>query len=413
MLNKFAKAILITVCTGFSLNLQLQANQSCYAPGCERKCPPVACDPCKCTDRVWVDAEYLYWQIKNSPEPVPLVIQSATNDPTLGSAGSTVVLGGNSINNDWRSGGKISCGYWFDDARCFGVDASYFFLPSTSTRQSVSSSGLPGTSFLAIPFFNVTSAAESSFVIANPDPLLHNGAYSALAELKTRNQVQGAELNGLMTFPCGCGLNMAVLAGFRYWNFNESLNFTVNSPYLAYPEDVFTTIDKFDVQNNFYGGQLGVAFDYMYDCFFVNLKAKVALGANCGRVDINGSLLTNEFNPVFSTGAPQSYIGGFFADPTNIGNHSKTLFSVIPEVNINIGYQIMDSLRLQVGYTFMYASNVLWAGKEIDSNLNTTQIPAIAFEPSPTLVGAPSPTPLTRTDGFWAQGVNVGLEFSF
>jgi len=231
--------------------------------------------------------------------------------------------------------------------------------------------------------------------------------------MEENNQVQNAELNGLMTLPFDCCVNMALLGGFRYWNFNESLTFTTNSPYLHLPDDVFITTDKFDVQNNFYGGQLGVVMDYKCNCFDINMKAKIALGANCGQVDIHGSLLTNEFNPVEGVGAAETYTGGFFALPTNIGNHKKTYFSVIPEININFGYQIMDCLRLQVGYTFLYVSNVLWAGKQIDPNLNPTQMPAYEYVPSPALAGEATPEVLMHTDDFWTQGVNVGLVFTF
>lgn len=360
-----------------------------------------------CCDRFWLDADYLYWKIKDSPEPVPLVVSGpVVNDgvPTLGQPGTEVVLGGKKINTDWRSGGRFALGYWFDDARCLGVEASYFFLPSGSKSSTVSNDGSLGLPQLTIPFFNVLTGSESSTGLAVP------GQFSGLATLKLCNRMQGAELNMLTTISSDCSTSFGLLAGFRYWNFNENLRFFTDSPNIPPRRiDVFQTEDKFQAQNNFYGGQIGAAFDYSYCSFFLNVKGKVALGAMCQQGTINGSLLTDNF----VLGTPVEYVGGYFALPTNIGRHKKTRFSVLPEVNVNIGYQITDCLRVQVGYTFLYVTNVLWAGKQIDRNINPTQSQAISNKGTAILVGEPSPKAKLGTEGLWAQGLNVGLGFKF
>lgn len=370
------------------------------------------CDECDC-NRFWVDAEYLYWQIQDAPHVVPLVASGPTYTPVLGQDGTTVVLGGKKVKEDWRSGGKFSLGYWLDDERCLGVEANYFFLPNESKHHSVFSSGQPGSGFLSTPFYNVITNAEDAFPISNSDPLLGDGAFSGLASYKLRNEMQGAELNALLVWHEACEWKVGLLAGFRYLNFDEKFSFVTNSPYLAFPEDVFITTDKFDVQNNFYGGQIGIGLDYATDCFSFDLKGKVALGATYGKVDIHGHLLTNDFNVVPSTGEPLVYAGGIFALPTNIGNHKKTFFTVIPEVNVNFGYQVMDCLRLKLGYSFLYVSKVLRATTQVNRYINPTQSAAIEFVPNPALVGEASPKAHKKTDSLWAQGLNVGLEFSF
>jgi len=69
-------------------------------------------------------------------------------------------------------------------------------------------------------------------------------------------------------------------------------------------------------------------------------------------------------------------------------------FAVVPEVNLNVGYQFADWARAYVGYDFLYASDVAQPGEQIN--------PA-------GLIFAPVQP---HTD-FWAQGVNFGLEFRF
>ena len=58
------------------------------------------------------------------------------------------------------------------------------------------------------------------------------GVYSGAASFRVMNMMQGAELNGVMPFTCECGLGMSFLTGFRYWNFDENLRFSTNSPFI-------------------------------------------------------------------------------------------------------------------------------------------------------------------------------------
>lgn len=358
---------------------------------------------CGC-DQFWVDAEYLYWQIKNSPEPVVLVAESSTAPATT----IDPVIGGHSVQNNWRSGGKFSLGYWFEDTRHFGVEANYFFLPKESRSKSVSSSGAPGSLTLYAPFIDaVTGDVVFDNYIALP------GSFSGIATRKVHNWMQGAELNAVAVFPCDCCFNLSALLGFRYWNFDETLNFTTSSPNVTPPEGVFQTYDKFNVQNNFYGGQIGGSIDYSFDCFSVNVKAKVALGAMCEELGISGATFTNDFNPEPFTGTVVEYAGGYFALPTNIGHHNKTNFAVIPEVAINFGYQFTENFRVNVGYTFLYVSNMLWAGKQIDPVINSSQSVEYNGNPNSSLVGVAKPSANLKTSSLWTQGVNVGLEFQF
>lgn len=351
-------------------------------------------DPC--CNNFWLDADYLYWKIKDSPEPVPLVL----NQPIRGGP-STVVLGNKKIDLGWRSGAKFALGYWFDDSHCLGCEVNYFFLPKESKRNTVASDA-NGSPRLRVPFFNVQTGLEDSIPLSTP------AVFRGIALLKVDNSMKGAELNVIGAFPsCDCQMKFGWLAGFRWWNFNEHLKFHVDSPVIS-PPSIYTYGDKFKVKNNFYGAQIGGSFDYDYCNFFFNLKAKVALGAMCQETDIDGFFTTNEF-----TGAPQTFDGGFFALPTNIGHHKKTRFSVLPELGVNFGYQVTEYLSLRVGYSGLYVSNVLWAGKLIDRNINPSQSANIDFTPTPVLVGEASPQPRNKSEGFWAQGLNVGVEFKY
>lgn len=395
-----------SVLTGLVLSGSLQAQElmiprndlyqpiSCYTY--DECCPP-------CTS-YWVEAEYLCWQIKNSPKVVPLVGEGDEFDPLaspiLGEPGTSVVLGDREFNNGWRSGGRFSLGTWFCNEKKYGTEISYLFLAPKSISHRVSS-GEDGTPILFIPFFDAVTELESSTFGSAPNRFI------GLARVKVENRMQGAEWNGLAQFGCYNGFDIQALAGFRWWNFNEKLTFKTESPDIGDPNSVFDTTDKFDTRNNFYGGQLGLIVGYNWNCFSIDVKGKVALGAINEQVNIKGELVTNVF-----AGGLQTFEGGYFALPTNIGGHSKTQFAVIPEVNVNIGYQISDRWSIKAGYSFLYVSRMLWASEQIDRNINPSQAPSIVGEPA-VFQGVEAPKALLKSSHFWAQGVNVGLEFRF
>ena len=408
-MNKILKTAFLGVFATLTSSMPLQA------ASCDDYCCPTDFSSCnECCDRFWGSAEYLYWKIQDAPQSTPLVIESPVSDAVLGDPDTNVVLGSKKIKNDWVSGGRFALGYWFDECRTFGAEVNYFILPYQSKKHSVFGSGLEGSNYLAVPYFNTDSGSEDSFGIAGfyDDEF---GPYSGKATLKLRNRMQGAELNAVMLIPtCDCNFKVGVLAGFRWWNFDENLSFETDSPYLNYAGDVWVTKDKFDSQNNFYGGQIGVGVDYNCGCFFFNLKGKLALGANCAKTKVSGSLLTNDYNEGFppAISDPVEYEGGIFAQSTNIGSRKKTYFAVIPEVNANIGYQITECLRIKAGYTFLYVNKVLRPGSQIDRNINPTQ--SVTLDgPGAVLVGDPTPRTLTKTNSIWAQGVSVGFDFSF
>ena len=375
----------------------IHAQTDCFRPSCRSN--DETDERC---NRFWIDADYLYWKIQNSPECVPLVVQNPTLEaapPVLCSRGTCVVLGGKSVDIGWRSGGRFAFGVQCNDR--YSTEINYFFLPNRSQQCSVSSDGLP---ILAVPYFNVVTAAEDSTPIASPQYSI-----AGKATLNVTNKVQGAEWNAMASITSRSLL--LVLVGFRYWNFKEHLTFCTNSPFNPpHVPDIYTTKDEFNTKNNFFGGQIGLIYQYDYRCFSIQAKGKIALGAMLEHLAINGCLFTNDYN---NFEAVVAYQGGYFALPTNIGKCGQTKFAAIPELNLNFGYQLCNWLQIRAGYNFMYATNVLWAGTQIDHNINPTQAVSYTGAIPPLLLGDASPRACLNTKGLWVQGLNVGLEFSF
>ena len=71
---------------------------------------------------------------------------------------------------------------------------------------------------------------------------------------------------------------------------------------------------------------------------------------------------------------------------------------------------ITSHWRAFVGYDFMYWSQVVRPGNQVDRNINLSQSAVFG---SGALTGPAYPMPLFNRSDFWAQGLNAGLEFRF
>jgi hypothetical protein len=137
---------------------------------------------------------------------------------------------------------------------------------------------------------------------------------------------------------------------------------------------------------------------------FANLTGKIALGDTHQTVDING--VTTITTP---GGLATVRPGGLLALPSNTGHFSRDEFSVVPEGGVNVGYQATNNLRVYVGYTFLYCSNVVRPGDAIDLRVNSTGVPTSLVPPS----GPAAPVFTFRGSDFWAQGIVFGMELLF
>ena len=349
----------------------------------------------------WAEADYLLWSIKDSNLP-PLVTSSPAGTPrglagVIGAPGTTVLFGGNGLDNEERSGARITAGFWFDKSQCLGIEGSYFFLGQRSIGFNAGSSGSP---ILARPFFDVNAGVENSELVAFPGVLAGNVAVRATSRL------WGTELDLRSNWCGGCCWRIDWLTGFRYVALDESLNISENLSVPSGPQAGTSLLvsDSFGTHNSFAGGQVGMEIELRQSRWSLTLLGKVALGNMHESVNINGS--TTFLVPGL---APNVQPGGLLALPTNIGRYERDRFAVVPEAGIKIGYQFSKRWRAFIGYSFLYLSDVVRPGNQIDRGINVTQLPSV-LGPG-TLVGAARPAFMFHSTDFWAQGVNFGLEF--
>lgn len=414
------------------------------------------CFPCEevCGPRFWASADYLLWWFKRSPEPVPLVTSASFNDAlpgALGQANTRVILGGRSLDGDPHSGGRFSAGWWLDADSGIGIDGNYLFLATRTARASVATSGLPGGPDVAVPIFDVSGIAglsgvpgETIFILPGPFPGYIVGssaaqvaAFQGAFQIASSSRLQGAEINGTALLDRRGGLRFDGLAGFRWLQLVEDFSFAGQSSGVtgSLASGQFYNIrDQFGTRNNFYGGQLGFRARYEMDRFSVQAAARIALGATQQVAQVSGGGQTTGGNLFISTSGTANRVlpGGIFTQPTNIGHFERDVFAVAPEVMLDLGYQITSAIRVSVGYTFLYLSDVARPGDQIDRAVNITRTALadasratlgtgtgpIAFGHSgsglsPRPFGPVTPAFRFHDDSFWAQGIHFDLAFEY
>jgi hypothetical protein len=364
--------------------------------------------------RAYLGAEYLLWWAKRDHAPILATTGNPAIIPDIGalSRPDTMVLIGGSLDRDPRSGGRFTAGYWLDDCTGKGIEVSGFFLGQRSANSSVSSANSP---VITRPFFDLNDNKESAEVVAFP------GVSTGSVRVTAPSELWGLEANLRCKWCCGCDYRVDLLAGARYLDLRESITITENiqvlptapvmpNSHAVMPGALISAFDRFATRNEFYGGQVGAEAQWSRGRWVLDARGKVALGVTHQEIDIDGG---QRF--VSPGGAVTTFTGGLLALPgANIGHFSRDRFSVVPEVGVSVGYRLTGNLKAFVGYNFLYWSNVVRPGDQIDRNLDVLRIPNFTVPPTtPMLAGPPHPTvPFKETD-FWAQGLTFGIELTF
>jgi hypothetical protein len=360
-------------------------------------------EPC----RIWFEGDYLLWWTRKSSVP-PLVTFSPPGTPPaiagiVGLNTTTVLIGdGSPIDNQDRNGARFTLGFWLDCERELALESTTFFLGDRQFAFAASGTAAPGSFFLARPFINVTTGVP----VADREPVAFPNLSSGTVAVTASSSLWGTELNLRTNLSRQCCSRLDLLTGFRFLGLDESVHITENVQVVPeFGGTQFNIFDTFGTHNNFYGGQLGLDWEWRRGRWTFDLLGKVALGDTHEVVIIDGG--TAMTSPGMAT---VSQPGGILAlASTNIGHFNRDSFTVVPEAGVKLGYQIRPHIKLTVGYTFLYWSEVARAGDQIDQSVNITRIPFSGVAPTPPL----RPAFVGKTTDYWAQGISLGLEFKY
>jgi hypothetical protein len=301
--------------------------------------------------------------------------------------GTTTLIGG-SLDTPTQAGGRFTLGFG-DLLHCgVGIETTFFFLGATSKRETASSdsNGVPA---LFSPFF-LPDGTGVARAIAFP------GLLAGTARVEQTSRMWGIEANVRHPLLCDCEHKLDLLAGLRFIELNERLNIERTSLCIlpGCEGQIATVTDIFGTRNRFYGGQVGLDYEYRHGRWTFGATGKVAIGDMLETVGVSG--LTTATPGTNAVPGPV----GLLAQPSNIGQHSRDHFAVVPELGLKIGYQVNDNLSVFAGYSLLYMSDVLRPGEQIDLVVDSTGKLA---RPRVPLNGS----------SLWVQGFNAGVEWRY
>lgn len=335
----------------------------------------------------------------------------------LGRNGTSILFGGagNELFDDGRNAWRLQFGFWIDRCHTVGVGADYLEIDRETETFSATSTGDP---ILARPFFNTLTGREDSELVA-----LNNGAdiqltgtvgvtaYSELAggSFYVRRLVCCDEGCREWLF-CGCQGHYCrrseFRVGYRYMELNEGVLITEELQNNGTTNiGQFSIADEFLTTNQFNGVDLGWSSRLVRGYWSLDTLVRLGIGNTRQTVSIAGQTTTTDRNdpnnPVTTTES-----GGLLALSTNSGEFKQDQFSVLPELNVTLGYQLTDHLKATIGYTGIYWSNVVRPGDHIPTMVNPDFLP-----PPITSNGDPRPLFAFDTTDYWAHGLTYGLEY--
>jgi hypothetical protein len=170
--------------------------------------------------------------------------------------------------------------------------------------------------------------------------------------------------------------------------------------------NAFAIDDDFGTHNWFNGGEVGLKFEFQRNRWGLDLFPRIALGDTHSTVTINGQTVITD-----NAGNQTTYPGGLLARPTNMAGspYTKDSFSVAPEFDLTMSYQLTPHSKFILGYSFLYWSNVARAGEQINTNVNKSTLPNSPAGTTPT-GDLTQPQFTFMQTGFWAQGLNLGID---
>lgn len=344
-----------------------------------------------CGPRFRGSVDYLLWFAKDGPSNYPLLTTGpAAGSGVLGAPGTLALFGQNDFNFGTFNGVRVTLGA--DRVfRNFGIEASGFLLDRRT--DSLNANTPVGGPLLTEPFIN-EAGQQSSTAFLVPG-LITTGFF-----VSASNRFWGADVNATLSGRDNGNFNIRGLAGFRYLDLTERLYnatnvFALQSQGNDPAGSYLRQIEDFYCRSQFYGPQIGAAAGWRSGRFHVDGQVKVALGVSHETTIVTGTQLLLKPNEPLSV-LPNALL----AKLSNIGTQQNDRFAVVPEVGGNVSYDVTEAINLRVGYTFLYMSDVVRPGDQIDPRVNTL---------FPIGIGPPLPAPKFVTSDYWVHGVNFGV----
>ncbi len=367
----------------------------------------------------WVSVEFLNW-FQNGME-TPALVTTSTPSTTpqsqagvLGRSTTSVLYGGNNdILDDRMSGTRVRFGWWFANNPNLGIEGEYLGFGIRTENFDQQSNG---STILARPYYNAITGLDDSELVSYP------GVLSGRVRTTATSELDGAAVRFRRLLCCSSGCAFSPIAcgpvpsqsridatfGWRFFQLKESLGIQEDLTSLnASNPGSFVLNDVFQTRNQFNGGELGVHWMGRRGYWSLDMLMRMGIGTTLQQVNINGTTQTTR------NGTTTNAVGGLLAQRTNITNSTngdtfvRNQFGVVPELGATLGYQVTQRLRLTAGYSFIYWSNVVRPGDQIDTTVNPNLLPP----ENPIQTAFLNPRFAFQESDYRVQGLSLGGDY--
>jgi hypothetical protein len=290
------------------------------------------------------------------------------------------ILNDNHADMDWSGGVEARLGRWFN-CGCNAVELVYWGVYPSQTEANRTAADVQGALNHVFTFNSLSyddglgggvNAVDDWFNDAQRhrvqrDWQFHNVEVNILSYRSVCYGGNGASCGPRIGEGCynGCGprLNLSFLAGFRFFRFDEGLQFASDNGdtvFTGAPDELFYDVD---VKNELYGFQLGGDAEY-----FLARRLSVNGGTRFGvfennmrqRQFIGGSNGTAFVNDPISPNFGQAY------DITSTDDD----IAFLGQIDAGANFYLTSNLRLTGGYRVLAASGVARAADQIPYNFD-------------------------------------------
>ena len=348
--------------------------------------------------RWWLGAEYLLWWRKGSDMPPLVTTAPSGTNPALGNAGTTILYGNEKVGEHARAGTRLSFGHWFDPCQSFGLEGRYVWMGDAHTRFLADDATFP---VLGHPFFNAATGLQDAFVIARDTG---NPTRAGSVLVTTSNDVNIWDLV-FRKRVWGCGPNrLDLLLGYQASRIDDDLQVGSISTVTGGSDPIGSEtqrLDDFATTNEFHGFVIGLSSFSCRGPYSVRLRGSIAFGSVDQMIAIRGQ--STSFVPPSSTSTSNE---GVYARSTNVGTYSAEEFIVMPEFGAQVGWSISPCLKMNVGFSMLYWSDVAQAGDQLDTTLNLN-------DPATFTADTARPVFRLNSNSYFVYGFSAGLTYQF
>jgi hypothetical protein len=351
---------------------------------------------------VWTSVEFLYWATSGANVP-PLVTTGPAALGTgaagfLGQPGTVVLFGGTKMLTQMRPGFRFEIGSYLGESKTWGGALRYYNL-GAAAEQLVG--GSDGSTVVNVPQFIPVNGVPAQFATYVGFPGTTFGAVSS----SVHTDFQGGDAVLRRRVWSGDGVQVAALAGYRFMHLGDTLNTVFFSNSVGFAPGTTPSTqgeDSYRTRNRFHGLDVGLVGGGRSGCWSWEMTGRMAMGATVAELDASrtrttavGTVLVTPALAAAAAASASAATG--LAVPTPNPNvqtattERTSYFAVVPEVGTKVGWHPYENLRVTVGYSFLYWSQVRRAQEQY-------------------VLG---PTPAHTSTGMWVQGVNLGLELRY